>query len=411
MHIYAFFRLVSIPFFAIMYGEGVADYKASCIINVLALAVHLLADYMHRSNFVRCQSPRARSFQDVGPSMTTLVPARFVDSNSSDSQLTCTYTVEPCAPQPSLDCPSIESVALTPRHKAEKAGSWDVFYRLLSDVVSDPDEEDSDCLSSLHSSDADDKSWAGEVEPVVCAALLACRLSQDAAHRFALGFEPSLGRYLQVSAFSTHNMLAPAVHMTGPSMCSLHDRSAPVVHMTGPSMCSLHDRSAPAVRMTGQHLQSTPPVQNLLIPTDSKPFQLIPTDSKSFQLIPTDSKSSQLIPTDSKSFQLIPTDSKSFQQVPTDPKSFQLHPTCNHSPATTQALQPANQPATFGGSPLAPFEQYVYLCSQAQAPFEQYVYLCSQAQAPFEQYVYLCSQAQAPFEQYVYLCSQAQPPL
>eukprot|EP00798_Chlamydomonas_sp_ICE-L_P012162 gene12162-15274_t len=140
MHIYVFFRLVSIPIFAIIYGQGSADYKASCIINVFALVVQLLADYMHRSNFVRCQSPRARSFRDVGsPSaMTTLGPAHLVKPISSVSQLTCRSSVNPYAPQPSQDHPGVESVASTPRHKADRAGSWDVLHRFSTDFMSDP---------------------------------------------------------------------------------------------------------------------------------------------------------------------------------------------------------------------------------------------------------------------------------
>eukprot|EP00798_Chlamydomonas_sp_ICE-L_P012163 gene12163-15275_t len=66
----------------------------------------------------------------------------------------------------------------------------------------DPDEEDSDCLSILHSSDAEDGSSAGEMEPIVSAALLACRLSWDAGHEFALGVGPSLQEVLATRSLS-----------------------------------------------------------------------------------------------------------------------------------------------------------------------------------------------------------------
>eukprot|EP00798_Chlamydomonas_sp_ICE-L_P012166 gene12166-15279_t len=144
--------------------------------------------------------------------MATLGPAHLVEPISSASQLTCSSFVDQCAPQPSQDNSSIERMASTARHKAGKAGSGGIFYSISPDVMADPDEEDSDCLSSLHSSDADDSSSTGEVEPAMCAAILACRLSREAGYDFALGIEPSLE---EVSACSPHDMSAPAVRMTG----------------------------------------------------------------------------------------------------------------------------------------------------------------------------------------------------
>eukprot|EP00798_Chlamydomonas_sp_ICE-L_P012165 gene12165-15278_t len=77
LHIYVFFRLVSIPIFAIIYGQGFADYKASCIINVLALVVQFLADYMHRSNFVRVDcSPIAAA---AAAAATPVVPMSLLN--------------------------------------------------------------------------------------------------------------------------------------------------------------------------------------------------------------------------------------------------------------------------------------------------------------------------------------------
>eukprot|EP00798_Chlamydomonas_sp_ICE-L_P012161 gene12161-15273_t len=100
------------------------------------------------------------------------------------------------------DNPSIESMASPPKYKSGKVDSWDIFNSVSSDVMSDPDEEDSDCFSSLHSSDAEYCSLAGEMDPTISAALLACHLSRKAGYEFAFGNEPSLEEVLAIHFLS-----------------------------------------------------------------------------------------------------------------------------------------------------------------------------------------------------------------